>query len=130
LPANNLTNLGPQIVTNAGKEFYNETGFEFSNNDDNSWIGISQFRDNYKDIMQVSRVKMLTSETIGGVDVSGHIKVGFPFILTKLGKSYDPELMDEQLLKEFLSDIVSGKTSQIRVVYLAKPKIALDTYLK
>jgi hypothetical protein len=51
LPAKDLTNLGPQVVTNAGMEFYNETGFEFSNDDANSWMGISQFRDNYGDIM-------------------------------------------------------------------------------
>ena len=130
LPATHLTNLGPQVITNAGIEFYNETGFEFSNDDDNSWIGISQFRDTYKDVMQISRVKMLTSEKIGGVDVTGHINVGYPFILMKMGQSYDLDLMSDDLLEEFLSDIKNGKTSQIRVVYLAKPKIALDSYLK
>ena len=131
LPAKNLTNLGPQVVTNAGIEFYNETGFEFSNNDDNSWMGISKFRDTYEDVMQISRVKMLTGSTINGVDVTGHIDVGFPFILTKLGKSgSDIDLMSDNLLSEFLSDIQAGRTSQIRVVYLAKPKIALDNYLE
>ena len=131
LPAKDLTNLGPQVVTNAGKEFYNETGFEFSNDDANSWMGISQFRDNYEDVMQISRVKMLTGSTINGVDVTGHINVGFPFILTKLGKSgSDIDLMSDNLLSEFLSDIQAGRTSQIRVVYLAKPKIALDSYLE
>lgn len=130
IPATHLTNLGPQVITNAGIEFYNETGFEFSNNDDNSWIGISQFRDTYKDVMQISRVKMFTSEKIGGVDVTGYIDVGYPFILMKMGQSYDLDLMSDDLLEEFLSDIKNGKTSQIRVVYLAKPKIALDSYLK
>jgi hypothetical protein len=73
---------------------------------------------------------MLTSEKIGGVDVTGHIDVGYPFILMKMGQSYDLDLMSDDLLEEFLSDIKNGKTSQIRVVYLAKPKIALDSYLK
>lgn len=133
LPAKDLTNLGPQVITNAGTEFYNETGFEFSNNDDNSWVGISQFRDNFRDVMQISRVKMLTNEEIKGVNVTGHINLGFPFILTKLGKSdQDIELVDENLMDEFLDDIKSGRasSSKIRVVYLAKPKIALDSYLK
>jgi hypothetical protein len=73
---------------------------------------------------------MLTSEKIGGVDVTGHINVGYPFILMKMGQSYDLDLMSDDLLEEFLSDIKNGKTSQIRIVYLAKPKIALDSYLK
>ena len=51
IPALHLTNLGPQIITNAGIEFYNETGFEFSNDDDNSWLGISKFRETYSDVM-------------------------------------------------------------------------------
>ena len=38
--------------------------------------------------------------------------------------------MDDNLLSEFLEDIKNGKSSQIRVVYLAKPKIALDSYLQ
>jgi hypothetical protein len=37
--------------------------------------------------MQISRVKMLTNEEIRGVNVTGHINLGFPFILTKLGKT-------------------------------------------
>ena len=131
LPAKDLTNLGPQVITNAGTEFYNEQGFEFSNNDDNSWMGISQFRDAYKDIMQISRIKMLTSNRIQGIDVSNHIDVGFPFVLIKMEKSSsNKDLMDERLLEEFLSDIQAGRPSKIRVVYLAKPKIALDSYLK
>lgn len=133
LPASHLINLGPQVITNAGQEFYNETGFEFSNNAANSWIGISQFRDNFRDVMQISRVKMLTNEEIRGVNVTGHINLGFPFILTKLGKSnQDIELVDENLMDEFLEDIKNGNTSssKIRVVYLAKPKIALDSYLQ
>lgn len=74
---------------------------------------------------------MLTGSTINGVDVTGHINVGFPFILTKLGKSgSDIDLMSDNLLSEFLSDIQAGRTSKIRVVYLAKPKIALDSYLE
>ena len=129
LPAKDLTNLGPQVVTNAGNVYYNEPGFEFSNDDDNSWVGISKFRDSYKDVMQISSVKMLTSEEIQGVDVSGYINIGYPFILTKLGKSYDQGLMDEQLLEEFLLDIKEGRSSNIRVVYLAKPKIPLNSYL-
>jgi hypothetical protein len=74
---------------------------------------------------------MLTSSTINGVDVTGHINVGFPFILTKLGKpKSDLDITSDDLLSEFLSDIQAGRTSKIRVVYLAKPKIALDSYLK
>lgn len=132
LPALNLTNLGPQIITNAGIEFYNETDFRFSNDDDNSWLGISKFRDTFRDVLQISRVKMLTSKEINGVDVSDYIDVGFPFILTKLGESYDVEIMDDKLLQEFLIDITEGRgrSSQIRVVYLAKPKIDLSSYLK
>ena len=130
LPASHLTNLGPQVITNAGTEFYNETGFEFSNDDDNSWIGISQFRDAYKEVMQISRVRMLTSEKIQGVDITDHINVGFPFILVKMGQAYDLDLMSDDLLEEFISDIKAGRPSKIRVVYLAKPKIALDSYLK
>lgn len=129
LPAKDLTNLGPQVVTNAGNVYYNEPGFEFSNDSDNSWVGISKFRDSYKDVMQISSVKVLTSEEIQGVDVSGYINIGYPFILTKLGKSYDQGLMDEQLLEEFLLDIKEGRSSNIRVVYLAKPKIPLNSYL-
>ena len=129
LPAKDLTNLGPQVVTNAGNVYYNEPGFEFSNDDDNSWVGISKFRDNYNDVMQISSVKMLTREEIQGVDVSGHINIGYPFILTKLGKSYDQSLMDEELLQEFLLNIKEGRSSNIRVVYLAKPKIPLNSYL-
>ena len=129
LPAKDLTNLGPQVVTNAGNVYYNEPGFEFSNDGDNSWVGISKFRDSYNDVMQISSVKMLTSEEIQGIDVSGHINIGYPFILTKLGKSYDQSLMDEELLQEFLLDIKEGRSSNIRVVYLAKPKIPLNSYL-
>ena len=132
LPAKNLINLGPQVITNAGQEFYNETGFEFNNGDDNSWIEISKFRETYKNIMQASYVKMFTSETIRGIDISKHVKVGYPFILTKLGEpNNDPDITDDKLLEEFLNDIKEGNpSSQIRVVYLAKPKIALDSYLK
>lgn len=130
LPASHLTNLGPQVITNAGTEFYNETGFEFSNDDDNSWIGISQFRDVYSAVMQISRVRMLTSEKIQGVNVTDHINIGFPFILVKMGQAYDLDLMSDDLLEEFISDIKAGRPSKIRVVYLAKPKIALDSYLK
>lgn len=130
LPASHLTNLGPQVITNVGTEFYNEQGFEFSNNDDNSWMKISDFRENFKEVMQISRIKLLTSEKIAGVDVTGHIDIGYPFILTKLGESYDTDEMDADLLTEFLEDIKNGRSSQIRVVYLAKPKIALNEYLK
>ena len=38
--------------------------------------------------------------------------------------------MSDDLLEELISDIKTGKSSKIRVVYLAKPKIALDSYLK
>ena len=132
LPASHLTNLGPQVITNVGTEFYNETGFKFSNDDANSWIDINTFRDTYDGIMQVSKVKMLTSEIINGVNVSNYIKVGFPFVLVKVGQTQaqNLDLMSDRLLKEFLKDIQSGQSSQIRVVYLAKPKIALDSYLK
>ena len=130
LPATHLTNLGPQVITNAGTEFYNEQGFEFSNNDDNSWIGITKFRENFKEIMQISRIKMFTSEKIAGVGITGHVDVGYPFILTKLGEAYDIDEMDDNLLSEFLEDIKKGRSSQIRVVYLAKPKIVLSDYLK
>lgn len=131
LPARNLQNLGPQIVTNAGIEFYNETGFEFSNDDENSWQPISAFREVYREIMQVSRIKMFTSNIIKGVDVSNHVDIGFPFVLTKLGESSNNlEETDEFLMNEFLDDIKNGRDSKIRVVYLSKPKIKLDSYLK
>lgn len=131
LPASYLTNLGPQVITNAGIEFYNETGFEFSNADPNSWSRISKFRDTYKGIMQVSRVKMLTSEKLKGVDITDHIKIGFPFVLVKMGQAHDDlNHMSDELLVELVKDIKAGNSSQIRVVYLAKPKIALDSYLK
>jgi hypothetical protein len=73
---------------------------------------------------------MFTSEKIAGVDITGHVDVGYPFILTKLGEAYDIDEMDDNLLGEFLEDIKKGRTSKIRVVYLAKPKIVLSDYLK
>ena len=75
---------------------------------------------------------MLTSNEINGVNVEGFIDVGFPFVLTKLGESYDPDIMDDNLLLELLTDIKEGRGNQskVRVVYLAKPKITLDSYLK
>jgi hypothetical protein len=89
LPARNLQNLGPQVVTSVGEEFYNEAGFEFNNDDPNSWQPISAFRKSYRRIMQVSRIKMFTSNIIAGVDISNHVDIGFPFVLTKLGQAYD-----------------------------------------
>jgi len=38
--------------------------------------------------------------------------------------------MSDDLLEEFITDITEKGYSKIRVVYLAKPKIALDSYLK
>lgn len=130
LPARNLQNLGPQVVTSSGIEFYNEAGFEFNNDDPNSWQPISAFRESYRDIMQVSRIKMFTSNIIAGVDISNHVDLGFPFVLTKLGQAYDSiEETDERLMQEFLDDIRNGRQTKIRVVYLSKPKISLNSYL-
>lgn len=131
LPARNLQNLGPQVVTSVDEELYNEVGFEFNNDDPKSWQPISVFREFYREIMQVSRVKMFTSKLIGGIDVSGHVNIGFPFVLTKLGHAHDSlEETDERLMQEFLNDIKEGRQTKIRVVYLSKPKISLNSYLK
>jgi hypothetical protein len=73
---------------------------------------------------------MFTSEIINGIDVSGHVDIGFPFVLIKLGHVYDNVAeTDEVLMQEFLDDIKNGRQTKIRVVYLSKPKISLNSYL-
>jgi hypothetical protein len=55
---------------------------------------------------------MFTSEIVGGVNISNHVKLGHPFILTKFGASKsEQKIIDNNLMTEFLSDIKEGRTS-------------------